>query len=427
MKRGRLPSPTPGRNRDMQDPVRRVGPALSPGNKGVSQRESRRMHPRAIDIPKEVRAIPRVGIFGVVLWILSLLSQYSAIWKAKGFRGVSNVMDDEQKPTEMTKGRKRTESAMFDTVREQRIRAAWLYYVEGLNQQEAASVLGVTRLQVTRFLADARKRGEVIIQINSDLQSIVEVQRRIETRYGVSRVIVAPRSDPTSDPIKPIAVAAGRFMSDYIQDGMTMGVGWGRTLYSTLPHIQGRDLEDIRVVSLLGGIAEAKRFNPAEFAWQFAERFNGEGYLVPAPALVDSVETKHALLEHCGITQIFELANSLDVAFISTGGIMGLNTSYRVGHVSEADRKSLINAGVVGDILYNFINIEGEIVDHPVNDRSISLDIGKLKRAKDIVLISGGSEKVEALIGTLKLLQPSYFITDEITATTIAEYEAGDA
>ena len=101
---------------------------------------------------------------------------------------------------------------------------------------------------------------------------------------------------------------------------------------------------------------------------------------------------------------------------------MNLNTSYRVGHVSEADRKSLIQEGVVGDVLYNFINIKGEIVKHPINDRSICIDIAKLKRAKDIVLISGGAEKVESLIGTLRLLKPSYFITDEITAQTIAEY-----
>lgn len=323
--------------------------------------------------------------------------------------------------------RKRPEGALIDAVQEQRIRAAWLYYIEGLNQQEVAAVLGITRLQVTRLLADARRRGEINIQINSDLEPIVSVQRQIETRFNISRVIVAPRSDPATDPIKPIAVTAGRFITDYVHSGMTIGVGWGRTLYSTLPHIEGRALEDVRVVSLLGGIAEAKRFNPAEFAWQFAERFNGEGYLVPAPAIVDSVETKHALLEHCGISQIFEYANSLDVAFVSAGGIASLNTSYRVGHVSEADRRSLIDAGVVGDILYNFINIKGEIVDHPVNDRAIAIDISKLKRAKDVVLISGGAEKIEALIGTLKLIKPSYFITDEITAATLAEYDADPA
>lgn len=329
------------------------------------------------------------------------------------------MTDDKSKTDNLRK----RELQSVDANQEQRIRAAWLYHIEGLNQQEAASVLGITRLQVTRLLAEARKRGEINIQINSELKDIVELQRKIENDYGVTRVIIGPRSDPTSDAIKSIAVTAAEFITDYVQSGMTIGVGWGRTLYSTLPHIKGRSLDDVRVVSLLGGIAEAKRFNPSEFAWQFAELFDGYGYLVPAPALVDSEETKHALLERCGINQIFEQANSLDVAFVSAGGIMSLNTSYRVGHVSEAERRSLIEAGVVGDILYNFINIDGELVEHPVNDRSISLDIPRLKKAKDIVLISGGNEKIEALIGALRLLKPSYFITDEVTAATIADYQ----
>lgn len=318
------------------------------------------------------------------------------------------------------------EPDLLDAVQETRIRAAWLYYVEGMNQQETANVLGISRLQVTRYLADARKRGEVNIQINSNLRSIVECQRQLELRFGVKRAIIAPRSDPQTEATKVVALAAGKFISDYVRSDMTIGVGWGRTLYSALPHIQGRELDNVRIISLLGGISQAKRFNPAEFAWQFAERFNGEGYLVPAPALVDSAETKHALLEHCGINQIFDYADSLDAAFVSAGGITKLTTSYRVGHVSEAERKSLIEAGAVGDLLYNFIDVDGNIVDHPVNERAISVGIERLKKADNLVLISGGDEKVAALTGCLKVLNPTVFITDEITAQKILDF-AGDA
>lgn len=325
--------------------------------------------------------------------------------------------------TARTRGRKKSDASGIDANHEIRIRAAWLYYVEALNQKQTAAVLGLNRLQVTRLLAEARRRGEVKVQISSEIAPLVETQRTIEQRYGIGRVIIAPRTSPDLDPIRPISVAAGRFISDFVQSGMTVGVGWGRTLHASLPHIEGRDLDDVRIVSLLGGIAEAKRFNPAEFAWQFAELFRGEGYLVPAPAIVDSEETKHALVERCGIAQIFEQANALDVAFVSCGSIKTLNTSYRVGHLSEADRRSLINADVCGDILYNFINADGEIVDHPVNDRVISVDLDRLKRAKDIVLISGGEEKVEALLGTIRRLEPTVFITDELTAQAIAGVE----
>jgi deoxyribonucleoside regulator len=307
----------------------------------------------------------------------------------------------------------------IDPSQEMRVRAAWLYYVEGLTQQETAKLLKINRVQVTRLLAEARKRGEVDIRINASISSIIEAERAVEQAFGITKVIIAPMASEELDPTKAIAAVAGQFISDYVQSDMKIGVGWGRTLYSTLPHIRGRDLKKIRVISLLGGISQAKRFNPAEFAWQFAELFNGEGYLVPAPALVDSAETKHALLERCGINQIFELADNLDVAFLSAGGIEGITTSYRLGHVSEADRQSLIAAGAVGDLLYNFISEDGDLVDHNVNTRVISIGIDRLKNAKDRILISGGKEKVKVLLGCLRLLKPTVFITDEFTAKTI--------
>ena len=307
----------------------------------------------------------------------------------------------------------------IDPSREIRIRAAWLYYVEGLTQQETARLLKINRVQVTRLLAEARKRGEVDIRINASISSVIEVERAVEQAFGIAKVIIAPMASEELDPTKAIASVAGQFISDYVHSDMKIGVGWGRTLYSTLPHIRGRDLEKIRVISLLGGISQAKRFNPAEFAWQFAELFNGEGYLVPAPALVDSAETKHALLERCGINQIFELADNLDVAFLSAGGIEGITTSYRLGHVSEADRRSLIAAGAVGDLLYNFISEDGGLVDHNVNTRVISIGIDRLKNAKDRILISGGKEKVKVLLGCLRLVKPTVFITDEFTAKAI--------
>ncbi|MCX7298967.1 MAG: hypothetical protein NTX73_01030 [Rhodobacterales bacterium] len=197
---------------------------------------------------------------------------------------------------------------------------------------------------------------------------------------------------------------------------MMIGVGWGRTLHAMLPHVEGRDLDGVRVVSLLGGIAQARRFNPAEFAWAFAELFGAEGFLIPAPAIVDSLQTKHALFEHCGLEQIIAMAEACDVALLSCGGISSLTTSYRLGHVSEAERQSLIAAGAVGDVLYTFLDRDGRPVDHPVNGRSISVGLDRLARVPVKVLVSGGLDKTDMLMATMRALQPEVLVTDEATA-----------
>jgi DNA-binding transcriptional regulator LsrR (DeoR family) len=272
---------------------------------------------------------------------------------------------------------------------------------------------------VVRLLADARRRNEVRITIAAPLTELLLLEREVETCFGINRVIVAPFVDASADPVKVIAAAAGNFISGEMKPGMTVGVGWGRTLFNTLPFITGATLDDFRVVSLLGGIAAARRFNPAEFAWQFAELFQGEGFLIPAPAVVDSPETKYALLERCGLSSIFEMADKLDMVLLSCGGISSLTTSYRTGYLSEADRRSLIDAGAIGDVLYNFIDENGELVDHEVNGRVISVNLARLRRTPERVLISGGKEKLAAIRATIRTVGPTVLITDEQTALAL--------
>lgn len=300
-----------------------------------------------------------------------------------------------------------------------RARAVWLYHVEGITQNDIAMQLGISRVMVVRLLADARRRNEVRVTVSAPLAELTEIERRIETAFGINRVIVAPHPDPDGDPVRVIAAAAGAFISGLMVSGMTVGVGWGRTLYNSLPFISGETLEDFRVVSLLGGIAAARRFNPAEFAWQFAELFQGEGFLIPAPAVVDSPETKHALLERCGLAAIFEMASKLDVALLSVGGISTLTTSYRTGYITEADRRSLIDAGAVGDVLYNFIAEDGQPVQHEVNNRVISADLGVIRRCPERVLISGGRDKRIAIKAAMRTLMPTTLITDEQTGISL--------
>jgi DNA-binding transcriptional regulator LsrR (DeoR family) len=59
------------------------------------------------------------------------------------------------------------------------VRAAWLYYMEGLTQADIARRLGTTRLRINRILVDARRNGLVGITLNSELASCVEVEQQL--------------------------------------------------------------------------------------------------------------------------------------------------------------------------------------------------------------------------------------------------------
>jgi deoxyribonucleoside regulator len=65
----------------------------------------------------------------------------------------------------------------------------------------------------------------------------------------------------------------------------------------------------------------------------------------------------------------------------------------RPRNVSEAERISLTEAGTVGDVLYNFLDKDGQPVPHRVNDRCIAVSVDRLSRLSNKVLISGGLKK----------------------------------
>lgn len=297
-----------------------------------------------------------------------------------------------------------------------RVRAAWMYFIEQMTQNEIADVLGVGRVSVVRMLADARARNEVRVAIEGNLAEITGLERALEHAFGLGRAIVAPLSRPEADPVPAIGAATGSFLSEAMKSGMSVGVGWGRTLSATLAHIAPRSLADVRVISLLGGVGVVRRVNPAEFAWRFAEVFQGEGYLIPAPALVDSVATKTALIERCGLHEILKMADSLDAVLISVGGIASATTFYRGGFLSEAEREDLARRGAVGDLLFHFYDRGGRLLDHPINQRVMSVEIDQIRRAPLRMLTSGGIGKVDALLGAMRLVEPTVFITDEETA-----------
>jgi DNA-binding transcriptional regulator LsrR (DeoR family) len=305
-----------------------------------------------------------------------------------------------------------------------RIRAAWMYFIEQMTQNEIAEVLGVGRVTIVRMLAEARARNEVKIVIESELSELIKLERALERTFGIQQAFVAPLSTSEADPIPAIAAKTGAYLSEAMKSGMRVGVGWGRTLFSSLSFITPKSLSDFKVISLLGGVGVARQINPAEFAWRFAQTFQGEGYLIPAPAVVDSVETKVALIERCGLQDIFRMTDDLDAVLLSIGGIRSATTFYRGGYLKEAQREELIARGSVGDLLFHPFDINGQIVDHPINGVVMSVDVERLRRAPLRILTSGGSEKIEALLGAMNLIAPTVLITDEESARRVLEMHA---
>ena len=298
-------------------------------------------------------------------------------------------------------------------------RAAWLYFVAGLTQIQIGKKLGINRTRVNRLLAHARDQGLVQINITGRLASCVEIEDRLCKRFGLEAAVVVP-TPPDQDMIpQVIATAAAAFLGQRLKDGMSVGVGWGRTLRPSIQSVPRRRLNRLSVVSLLGGLTRGSAMNPHETASHLADLLGAQCYYVAAPALTDTESTRNLLIAQPMLHEIFERGAKVDLAFLSVGALTPGCTMSRVGLITRSEVDDLLKAGAVGDICAHWINAEGQLVDHPLNARAMALPPDKLKSIPCVAIASGGRTKAQVLRGVLKGGMCSVLITDEQAARAV--------
>lgn len=300
-------------------------------------------------------------------------------------------------------------------------RIAWLYHVEGMTQDEVAKVVGLNRLRVLRILAGARQDGTVQVRVTTRLSRCVELERRLEERWTLRRAIVVPQPQDASQVGRIIGAELGAYLSQAIGPQMTLGLGWGKTLTSGLSTIEPRHADGVRVISMLGGLTRVSAVNPSEFAWRVADRLAAECHLLAAPVFAPDARTREALISHRGIREVFDRAKALDMAIVSVGDLTPQSVFTEYDLLTGPEIASLERAGAVGDILCHFVDAEGQVVEHEVNDRVLAVHPHDLRNTRNLVLASGGWQKVAVLRAALRMLGPSVLITDETAAERLVE------
>ncbi|MDW9417988.1 sugar-binding transcriptional regulator [Sinorhizobium meliloti] len=294
------------------------------------------------------------------------------------------------------------------------VRAAWFYYVGGLNQEMTAARLGLTRARVNKMLAEARESGLVSISIDHQRVGVLPLEDKLRVRFGLDFCISTPAfgfhdtSKEDSEVRKQIAfravgVAAANHLKTLLSenDSLTVGTGWGRTIEQMTLHLAGVRAPHARFISVMGSLTANNAYNPFEVVHSLARRTGGEGYFLPVPFIADSIDDKKVLISQRSVVKALEIARSASVCFISAGELTEDSLLRRQGMISSAELESLRQAGAVGDTNGIFFDSEGRQVDHELNERTIALGFEELKALPVLLLIAGG-EKVQAARALLR-------------------------
>ena len=296
------------------------------------------------------------------------------------------------------------------------VRAAWLYHVGGLTQEEVAGRLGVHRTRIARLLGEARERGLVSVSINHDAVRDLDVEDGIARRYGLDFCLVTPAMGFSEADVEPKLVAAqemiarravgssaANFLKGKLMPGrpITVGVSWGRTLEQVALHLSGVRNPRARFVSLMGSLTRNSASNPFEVVQALAARTGGEGYFLPVPFIADSVADRAVLMSQRTVAEALVIAQAADLYLISVGELLETSFLRQQAMLSATELRSVRADGAVADSLGRLFDRDGAQVDHELARRTLALDFEQLRR-RDVVLLAGGLQKATSIRSLLR-------------------------
>ncbi len=296
------------------------------------------------------------------------------------------------------------------------VRAAWLYHVGGLTQEEVAARLGLHRTRIVRLLGEARERGLVSVTIHHEGVRDLDIEDSIARRYGLDFCLATPPMGfDNADPEPKLAAAqemiarravgsaAANFLKGKLAAGkpITIGVSWGRTLEQMTLHLSGVHNPHARFVSLMGSLTRNSASNPFEVVQALAARTGGEGYFLPVPFIADTVADRAVLMSQRTVAEALELAQSADLYLISVGELRETAFLRKQAMLSVAELRSVRARGAVADSLGRLFDRTGAQVDHELAHRTLALEFERL-RDRDVVLLAGGLQKVPSVQALLR-------------------------
>ncbi len=302
---------------------------------------------------------------------------------------------------------------------DQLVRASRLYYELGETQNAIATLLGVTRPQVSRLLKRARAEGIVEIRIVDSATAESPAGEVLRQRFGLDAVHLAPTIAGPDDLTRRMV---GRLAADVlraaVRPGVTVGIGDGAFVSATADALEdGATPVALTVVPLCGGFwTTGQEREPYR---RIGDALGGQVRGLMAPGLVDDAETRKALVAHAAIRSIADLWDRLDVALFGIGG-----PAWSASMVGEPVERALEAADAVGEILVAPFDIDGRFVCPDLRDRVIAFDARHLGRVPAAIAVAAGEGKVRPILGALRAGVVRTLVTDVATAAAVVAQDA---
>jgi DNA-binding transcriptional regulator LsrR (DeoR family) len=302
------------------------------------------------------------------------------------------------------------------------IEAAWLYYHDGLNQNDIAERMQISRASVVNYLNEARKLGWVRIHLDSDVFKGHRLAEELCAAYGLTEAMVVPddpmNADGAAASVARVTRAAADWLPRLLEPGDRLGVSWGSTIWQMAQQVPSTPVKDLSVIQLLGSRPAALGFAAEACTATLAQRLGGECVNLHAPLVLSNKALRDALCDEPVVRdQLNALATCNKTVLASGTCNAGGAHVVRSRILSENELSEYREKGAVGVICGRLIDRHGNPVVSAVEERMIGVSLDQMRGKDMALLVAAGPGRALPAFAAMK----GGFATHLVTSARVAE------
>lgn len=300
-------------------------------------------------------------------------------------------------------------------------KVTWYYYIDNMTQQEIAEHLGISRMKVVKLLNQAKTEGIVKFQINHNAKNRIDLEQSLMNKFNLDDIFIVPSTLDNCN--ENIAKGAAQYLEDKIEPNSYINIGYGDTISRTINHLIYSLEKPVSFVTLSGGVSYyTSALISGAHMKAAATNTTPQIHILPAPLIASSEEVAKIFLKEQGIMNILNMTKLSSMSIVGIGSVSENATIFKYNIANSEDLVLLKMKGAVGDILSQFFDKNGNIIETEMHKKLVSINIANLKNTSKTIGVAGGKDKIQSIYSALIGGYLNVLITDENTANSLLTY-----
>lgn len=258
-----------------------------------------------------------------------------------------------------------------------------------------------------------------LIPIMDEILDIQTIEEKLQNILDIKKVIVIPGDiDQDKNVLKEMGTIAAENLKEILSNDTILALMGGSSVKAMVDYLPNtKAFKNITVVPGRGGIGNAIETQANTLVSRASEKLNGSYKVIHVPDRL-SEESKNALLKEEEINKVNKLIINADILVCGVGraDTMGNRRNLPKNEIELLDK---LNAK--GESCGAYFNSKGEVI---LKSNTLGLSVDDIKHLKNVLVISGGKKKAEAVLSVRFNNKNTIFITDEACANEILELKA---